>query len=394
VVFDDKGGHYTRPTERVVLTFDDVNPELFSKLLQCLYTDDVTTSVEEAPELIKLAGRFHYDVLRMICVDLMQSEVKLEDVCATFATGVQQLGVQTFGLAFIEENSTEVFETQGWLDLPRECVAIILKSNSLSAEEIEVFTALDNWAAAECKRQKQKPTAENKKEIMGDLLQLIRFPLMEMQDVVTKLQPAGYLSSQELLTLFTYFGASKENKPKILWNSKPREASGGIPCWDKGGTTVLSNKDRSTACNPSIGSWNSNAFISKIKKTKTYIAYSFKIENIGGSRYTMVGFVPRGTPATQSSPHSNIGCFMYLANGSHYGSAGSGNASRTDWKNGDVMTVKWDGSASTVVYYVNGVQYCQMSGVMGTDMIPCISHHSSTNSGTFTLCEHPKNLKF
>jgi hypothetical protein len=112
--------------------------------------------------------------------------------------------------------------------LSRESLAILLKSNSLAIDEVDVVAAALRWAEAECKRQSKKATADHKREILGDLIYQIRFTEMTMSDVVSTVQSSGILPQEDLLALFTYIGASKDNKPSTKFNTKPREGGGSF----------------------------------------------------------------------------------------------------------------------------------------------------------------------
>jgi len=129
-------------------------------------------------------------------------------------------------MKFIEENATDIVQSNGFLQLARECLTVILKSSNLTINEVDLFEGVEKWAEAECKRQGLKSSTETKRTVLGELINLIRFPDMTMQEVCTKVQSSGLLNADELLSLFTYLGASKENKPKIKFPTKPREGGG------------------------------------------------------------------------------------------------------------------------------------------------------------------------
>jgi hypothetical protein len=145
-----------------------------------------------------------------------------------FEEGRKLLNEASFGLKYIEENASSVFKSEDFNDLSRESLAILLKSNNLAIEEVEVIAAVLRWAEAECKRQSKKATADNKKEVIGDLIYQIRFTEMTMSDIVSTVQPSGILPQEDLLALFTYIGASKDNKPSTKFNTKPREGAGAF----------------------------------------------------------------------------------------------------------------------------------------------------------------------
>jgi len=219
------------------IVVDDVTPDAFKKMVTCIYTDKVDVTATDLKELVPLAKRFQVESLRLACVEFMEEDVTVETACALFEEGRKLLNESHFGIKFIEENASEVLASGGFSTLSRESVATILRSPNLAVDEVEIFEAADKWAAAECKRQKLKVDAENKRTTLGDLMTLIRFPTMSMAEVCTKVQSSGMLNADELLQLFTWLGASKENKPKIKWSSKEREGGAGFK-----GSEILDNK--------------------------------------------------------------------------------------------------------------------------------------------------------
>jgi len=62
---------------------------------------------------------------------------------------------------------------------------------------------------------KKKPTPSLQKDIIGDLIYAIRFPLMEMADIVQKVSPTGLLSSEDTLAIFTLLGNQGKGKSKF-----------------------------------------------------------------------------------------------------------------------------------------------------------------------------------
>lgn len=53
-----------------------------------------------------------------------------------------------------------------------------------------MFGAVVRWAEAECYRQQLPPTSENKQNVLGKALPLIRFPLMTVEEFAAGKRPA------------------------------------------------------------------------------------------------------------------------------------------------------------------------------------------------------------
>eukprot|EP00823_Brevimastigomonas_motovehiculus_P005905 TRINITY_DN459_c0_g1_i1.p1 TRINITY_DN459_c0_g1~~TRINITY_DN459_c0_g1_i1.p1 ORF type:complete len:502 (+),score=130.37 TRINITY_DN459_c0_g1_i1:47-1552(+) len=259
------------PSDEKDIDIDEVEPEPFKKMLTMLYTDKLDDmTADDLKDLLPLAKRFQVEGLRLKCVEFMEEDVNAENCCALFEQGRKLLNEASFGLKYIEENTAEVAESKGFLSLSKDSILTILKSNNLSIGEVDLFDAVDRWAEAECKRQSLKPTGENKREVLGDAMNYIRFPDMSMAEVCSKVQSAGLLAADELLALFTYLGASKDSKPKCKWNAKPREGGSVFK-----GSVILNPVQQKTLA----------AFYSKEKKPKWKLLYHGKENGMDASTF-------------------------------------------------------------------------------------------------------------
>lgn len=58
----------------------------------------------------------------------------------------------------------------------------VLERDTLGIREVRLFSAVVRWSEAECQRQQLPVTPENKREVLGKALALIRFPLMTIEE--------------------------------------------------------------------------------------------------------------------------------------------------------------------------------------------------------------------
>ena len=101
---------------------------------------------------------------------------------------VRQIGVndilliklQEICLLTIQQSSKEVFESDDFLKASDDIMDKILRCDALSVSEMEVYRACMAWAAAKCQRKETGESTEALKVALGDLLYLIRFPVMPM----------------------------------------------------------------------------------------------------------------------------------------------------------------------------------------------------------------------
>jgi len=164
-------------------------------------------------------------------------------------------------IEFIEMFTTDTLKNgqDDFRNLPVDVVISILKSDKLTAKEVDIFDAAVGWGKAELKRESKKTEEKSRlSDVMKDVLPHIRFPVMEMADVATKVTTSGLLSNEQILALYTFIGSrpadgstDKLKLPSALsaFNAKARKGSTRCPKWDNSQTWTyavyaLSNNNR------------------------------------------------------------------------------------------------------------------------------------------------------
>ena len=69
------------------------------------------------------------------------------------------------------------------------------------------------WAESECIRQELELTKENKRKVLGDSLNMVRFPLMNIEEFAQGPAQSGILTDREVVDLFLYFTLNP--KPRV-----------------------------------------------------------------------------------------------------------------------------------------------------------------------------------
>eukprot|EP00928_Gymnodinium_smaydae_P069237 TRINITY_DN5264_c1_g1_i3.p1 TRINITY_DN5264_c1_g1~~TRINITY_DN5264_c1_g1_i3.p1 ORF type:complete len:715 (+),score=99.86 TRINITY_DN5264_c1_g1_i3:204-2348(+) len=82
----------------------------------------------------------------------------------------------------------------------------LLSIECCHVQEINFFRAMNDWAGSECERQGLAVTPQNKRQTLGSLLRLIRFPAMTMEQLQWEVVPTGlleYADAQNVLYTVT-----------------------------------------------------------------------------------------------------------------------------------------------------------------------------------------------
>jgi len=186
---------------------------------------------ENIDGLMKVARKYQVDKVRVLCADFMEQDINKDNAVELFLSGPSIMGDEEFGLKFIEENAGEVLQSEGITKLPADRFAAILKSNKLQAEELIVFKALLKWGDAKVKESKDKIDL---KTATKDLIQYVRFPLLQTNDLATIVAPTALLEPGQLVGLFSYVSVTDEKiralLPNLGFETKELEGSN---TWDQ-----------------------------------------------------------------------------------------------------------------------------------------------------------------
>ncbi|KHJ87929.1 BTB/POZ domain protein [Oesophagostomum dentatum] len=167
VVFDAMfNGGLTPQNSRDPLEIElpDVEVPAFRALLRFLYSDEVEIGPESVMTTLYTAKKYAVPAMETACVEFLK----------------QSLGADN---AFMLLTQARLFDEP---QLAKLCLEIIDKNTyeALNGEAYkgEVFKAVVRWSTEECARRGLEPTTENRRAVLGRAVQLIRFPLMTVEE--------------------------------------------------------------------------------------------------------------------------------------------------------------------------------------------------------------------
>lgn len=111
-------------------------------------------------------------------------------------------------------------KSEGFVDIDLKTFETILARETLNCKEIHLFEAALNWAHAACTKIDIEPTSNNRRQVLGQALYLVRIPTMSLEEFANRVAQLGILTNQETIDIFLNFTA--KNKPKLTFPVKPR----------------------------------------------------------------------------------------------------------------------------------------------------------------------------
>ena len=157
------------------------------------------------------------------CKKYLETSISAENVSVIYQQSVLfgEDDLSKSSLDFIRENTDDVIKTEGFSKLSHDSLKEIVKSDTLEVSELSLFNACLIWAANECERQGNSPTPEHKRAALGDVLHMLRFPLLSSEELADFVFETGILSKNEIADLFLYQYSTK--KPEIPFPLEERQ---------------------------------------------------------------------------------------------------------------------------------------------------------------------------
>ena len=169
------------------------------EMLRYMYSGWVELNESNVMEVFYVAKKYMVNSLADECVRLLRKKLlNLANVFCVLQHAQQCdekiLVDQCWDL--IDRETEEALKSEGFATIERSLLEAVVKRDTLTIREVDLFKAVDLWATKECERQGLTPDGNVKRCILGEMIvKEIRFPVMEQKEF------AGVVLDSEILTL-------------------------------------------------------------------------------------------------------------------------------------------------------------------------------------------------
>ena len=138
------------------------------------------------------------------CSHYLQSSLDEECACFVLQTAhdLHLDHLQTNALKFILNNGKPCLESKSFLRFSPDCLRLVIESNDLPCKEEIIYQQIIEWSTNRCRDQRLIVNDENIRQVLGDLLYLVRFPIMERKYFTEKVSKKSLLSSDEIINVY------------------------------------------------------------------------------------------------------------------------------------------------------------------------------------------------
>lgn len=209
----------TRSSE---IELPDVEPSAFRNLLRFLYTDQVSIEPDTVMTTLYTAKKYAVPALEKQCVAFLESNLCSDNAFLLLSQArlFDESKLILLCLDTIDKNTQESLYADGFLDIDNETLELVLKRDTLRIREVKLYEAVLRWADMECQRLDIPNNAVNRREVLKQCVNLIRYPLMTIEEFATGPAQSGLLSDEQIVSLFLYFTLNP--KPLTIFSDAPR----------------------------------------------------------------------------------------------------------------------------------------------------------------------------
>ena len=214
-------GDLAETTDTIELS--DCDSEGFLELLRYMYCDEAELTGSNVMQVLYLANKFIVPSLVTKCTEFLEQNLDATNVLAvlTEAKRFSEARLVSQCWLVVDEQASEVVKSQPFATLDRELLSEVVERDSLVVTEVDLFQAVNRWAVEKCHRRGLEGSGKEKREVLGPVLELIRFPLMTMKEFAGVVLLTKLLDIEEISDIFRFYsslpmveGLKFPNKPR------------------------------------------------------------------------------------------------------------------------------------------------------------------------------------
>ena len=187
----------------------DCDPESFVEFLRFVYCDDANLNSITVLGVLYLAKKYIIPVLVKECILYLMENITIDNVLEVLhcARCFSEDKLERHCWSLVSRRTFQAVNSDSFLEIEQSLLSSILEKDSLTISEIDLFNAVKSWSERECQRAGLEVNAENQREVLGDLISMIRFPVMSAKEFAEGPARSDLLEIKDVKDIFIYLNA-------------------------------------------------------------------------------------------------------------------------------------------------------------------------------------------
>jgi len=197
----------------------DCDYESMLELFRFIYSDEANLNANNVMQLMYLAKKYMLPSLADKCSAYLRENLDASNVFHILpeAQKYDEKDLLDHCWKVIEKETDEAVKSNSFVTIERPVLEELVEKDSLNIKEVDLFKAVDCWAAKECQKQGLVAEGSEKRRILGErIVQEIRFPVMEEKDFAKVVLDCGILNKTECFDMMKYFNSVLETPVGFL----------------------------------------------------------------------------------------------------------------------------------------------------------------------------------
>ena len=178
------------------------------EMLRYMYGGKAKLNESNVMQVLYVAKKYIVNSLANECVRLLQMQLDPKNVFCVLPHAQQFdekiLVDQCWEV--IDRETEDAVKSEDFATIERPLLEAVVKRDTLTIREADLFKAVDFWATKECERQGLSADGNVKRSILGEgIVKEIRFPVMEEGEFTDVVPNSEILKPQELVNMTNHF---------------------------------------------------------------------------------------------------------------------------------------------------------------------------------------------
>lgn len=202
--------------QRTEIELSDCDYETFLELLSYIYFDEAEINESNVLGILYLAKKYILPFLAEKCVAFLDQNIDSQNVFTLLSQARHycEPKLEEKCWEIIERETTQAISSEDFLEIDHNTLVALLSRETLTVEEVDLFRSIRRWAEEECKRSCLPLLPDNLRNVLSTALNLIRCPVMTLQEFTEEAAVSGVLSQEEAISVFLYHGSRGKTKVK------------------------------------------------------------------------------------------------------------------------------------------------------------------------------------
>lgn len=198
-------GEMAEKTDQIEMPDCDKNS--FVQFLTFLYTDSCALSMDNVASVFYLGKKYMVPSLIDYCTNYLIKNLTAQNVFSILSLAEQFEEIELVNKCWniVEIQCTEALTSDCFLRISLTILKDLLDRDTLDVSEFALFEACAKWAEHQCEQLGVHSTPDEKRKVLGDALDLIRYPVMGEDRFARDVVQTNLLPPETVVQVFLAF---------------------------------------------------------------------------------------------------------------------------------------------------------------------------------------------